>query len=77
MTSQATGDLATTIGGNVRAARRELGMTQLQFATAIGVDPGLVSKWERGAHSPSQLKLAAIVELTGKPVAFFYSEVAR
>lgn len=37
---------------NVKAARRELGMTQEQLAETMGVTVGAVSKWESGvSHS--------------------------
>jgi len=35
--------------GAVIGQRRRLGMTQAQFAVALGVDVGTVSRWERGA----------------------------
>lgn len=37
---------------NIKARRRELGMTQEQVASALGVTAPAVSKWEQGvSHS--------------------------
>ena len=36
----------------MREIREELGMTQVQFAVAIGVDPGTISRAERGLTEP-------------------------
>ena len=37
----------------MREIREELGMTQVQFAVAIGVDPGTISRAERGLTEPT------------------------
>jgi len=37
----------------MRQMREELGMTQVQFAIAIGVDPGTISRAERGVTEPT------------------------
>ncbi len=34
----------------------------------------LISKWERGAHRPSDTNLVALAELIGVDVAWFYTE---
>jgi transcriptional regulator with XRE-family HTH domain len=55
-----------TFGKNLRAARKDLGLTQEQVAERSGVQAGEVSRIERGKRDPrvSTLeKLAVAVEL--------------
>lgn len=40
---------------NVRRVRILAGMTQVEFAAALGVHPMTVSRWERGCKKPSKL----------------------
>ncbi len=72
MTSQATGDLATTVAENIRNARQAKGLTQRQLADAVGTDPGVVSKWERGKHTPGYPTLALLGVALEREVAWFY-----
>lgn len=52
---------------DVRTFRRELGMTQMEFATAIGgVSTSTVSHWENGHNKPSKLAAERIRRLVGK-----------
>lgn len=51
------------IGTQLRALRKECGMTQEQLAEALGVSVGAVSKWERGAAVPELELLTALAEL--------------
>lgn len=37
----------------LKAIREQLGMTQAEFAVAIGIDPSTVSRCERGMSEPS------------------------
>lgn len=52
----------------MRQIREELGMTQAEFAVAIGIDPSTVSRCERGLREPlfTILQLKKLCELTGK-----------
>lgn len=47
------------------AARMKLGLTQLEFAERLGVDPVTVSRWERGVSTPQgrgvRARLAALI----------------
>lgn len=36
----------------IHMARKALGLTQVEFAARIGVDPVTVSRWERGISTP-------------------------
>lgn len=46
----------------VRALRRELKMTQEEFAHELGITVGTVNRWENGRFRPSKLAKATIVE---------------
>jgi transcriptional regulator with XRE-family HTH domain len=74
MTSQAAGSIATRIGANIRVARDASDLTQRQLAEAIDVDAMLVSKWERGRHRPSDQNLQLVAEVTGRELAWFYTD---
>lgn len=41
----------------IKNFRKDVGMTQLEFALALGITPVTVSWWENGRHSPSILLL--------------------
>lgn len=48
---------------SIRNLRKRLGMTQPQFADAIGCTAQAVSYWERGTRQPRGLYAAAIRRL--------------
>ena len=52
----------------MKQIREELGMTQVEFAVAIGVNPITISRCERGVREPvfTILQLKKLCELTGK-----------
>ncbi len=52
----------------IKKIREELKMTQLEFANAIGVTPGSVSRWERGIHEPifTMFQMKRLCRLTGR-----------
>lgn len=72
MSSQGPGHIKSIIGANVKLAREELEWTQLQLASRIGVDPMVVSRWERGKNRPSDGYLAAAAIALGRPQAWFF-----
>lgn len=41
----------------VRAIRKELGLTQQEFASRLGVALPTISRWENQVHKPSRLAL--------------------
>ena len=41
----------------VRAVRKDLGLTQQEFATKLGVALPTISRWENRVHRPSPLAL--------------------
>ena len=42
------------LGGRITKARQTLGMTQVELARRLGVDPGTLGKWERGEKKPTK-----------------------
>lgn len=47
----------------IKTVRLELGLTQEELAHRLGVNKGMVSKWERGKSKPSISVQTAIEEL--------------
>jgi putative transcriptional regulator len=48
---------------DVKELRKRLGMTQKQFAEAIGVHVVTIIRWEKGSFNPSGLALEKIEQL--------------
>ena len=48
--------------------RKELGLTQAELGTMLGISGKAVSKWERGLSKPCDEHLAKLVDLLGLPV---------
>ncbi len=48
------------IGGRIRAARRQRGMTQDSLALAVGVSRSAVAQWETGRADPDSAHLQRI-----------------
>ncbi len=46
----------------VRVLRARMGMTQEEFAHALGLTVGTVNRWENGRFHPSKLARATITE---------------
>jgi len=46
----------------IRHIRQQLGMTQEEFAHALGITVGTVNRWENGRFRPSKLARATILE---------------
>lgn len=56
----------------VRQLRHQLGMTQEEFAHALGITVGTVNRWENRRFRPSKLARATIIEFArrhGVPLA--------
>ena len=51
----------------VRTMRKHVGMTQLEFANAIGCAPNSVSLWERDEVAPSRLMSRVLTDVFGRP----------
>lgn len=56
----------------IRQERLRLGMTQTEFARALGLKSNQpVSNWERGVWLPSGSSLSNLAQVTGKPAGYF------
>jgi len=53
------------IGQRISEGRRELGLSQAQFAERLNVTPQAVGKWERAESLPDIFMLGRIGELIG------------
>lgn len=55
-----------TIPHKIREIRLHLGMTQEQFAHALGITVTTVNRWENGHSQPSRMASAALFDLCEK-----------
>jgi transcriptional regulator with XRE-family HTH domain len=55
----------------IRAAVKESGFTQREFAKKIGISETAISRWHGGDRQPSITSLKKIANATGKPLNFF------
>src|SRR5499427_8482743 len=60
------------VGTKVRIRRVELGMSQTDLATALGVTFQQVQKYEKGANRIGASRLHAIAGVLGVPVSYFF-----
>jgi DNA-binding transcriptional regulator YiaG len=56
-----------TVAEQVKAARLNLGLEQVEFAGLLGVHPITVSRWERGHAMPSPWQRAIVNALRTSP----------
>lgn len=54
---------AKAIGGRIKQARENLGLSQHDLAIQLGTTAGAVGQWERGANSPSAMNMEKLPEL--------------
>ncbi|MBL3665638.1 helix-turn-helix transcriptional regulator [Streptomyces sp. M2CJ-2] len=64
-------------GASIRELRRARGMTQEEFAGAVGTSRFMVNRWEAGVHRPNLDSLKKIAEATGKPLIELVGEVSK
>lgn len=67
----------STIGINIKAAREEAKLSQLQVAVALGVSDKTISGYESNRISPPIDKLQKLADLFKKPVTYFLGEDVR
>lgn len=60
-------DQPSTLGERLRWLRKQRGLTQVDFASAIGCDQAMVSSWEVGRTAPSATALHAIARYHDVP----------
>ena len=66
--------MATSVARQIRKARKEMHLSQDRFAEALGVSRRSPARWESGSTRPHPRHLERIAEVTGRPVAWFFSE---
>jgi transcriptional regulator with XRE-family HTH domain len=54
-----------TVGEHLLKRRRDLGLTQVQVAKALGVKVGTITTWEKNRQEPCGDHLAGIVRFLG------------
>ena len=54
----------------IKELRKEKGLSQEELGYMIGTEGNLVSRWERGASSPSPYYLHKLSEVFDKPVEY-------
>lgn len=65
------------LAANIRTARKSLGLTQSQLATAIGVEQLAVSRWERAVSVPHPANLAALTINLDRDLAWLYTDHSK
>lgn len=66
--------LGVLLGRNIAERRIALGLTQAEFAERLGADTVTVSRFERGSHLPSLLRIERIADTLGVPLAELLSQ---
>jgi transcriptional regulator with XRE-family HTH domain len=70
-----TTDLAASVGDNIRTARKDAGLTQVQLAERVGVTSFMaISRWERGEHKPSDEFLLRLAAALDRDLPWFYTD---
>ncbi|MBQ3402189.1 MAG: helix-turn-helix transcriptional regulator [Synergistaceae bacterium] len=55
----------------IKELRKEKGLTQSDLAGQIGTEGNVISRWERGASTPSHYYMLKLSEALEKPVDYF------
>lgn len=63
------------VGTRIRLQRRLLGMTQQDFATALGLTFQQVQKYERGLNRIAASRLYDMARILGVDLAFFFEDM--
>ena len=62
------------LGKRVMSARKQVGLTQLELATAMRVDRTVVTKIEAGQRTVDSLELARLAKALRRPIGWFVRE---
>lgn len=62
------------IGGRIKKARKEKGLTIKELADKTKLSAGFVSKAERSVHIPSLTTLQRISNVLEVPLSYFFSD---
>ena len=69
--------MADSLSHKIRQARKEAGLTRERMAPMIGVTLRTLVRYETGETQRISVNaLVQIAEATGKPLSFFFEEVA-
>lgn len=66
-----------SLGERIRKAREDLGLSQLRFATALGIDRKTVGNWEAGRNQPRYGDLMLISSVTDVSLEWLAGELFR
>ena len=55
----------------IKELRREKGLSQSELGDLVGAEGNLVSRWERGASTPSHYYMVKLSEVFDKPLDYF------
>lgn len=55
----------------IKELRREKGLSQAELGDLVGAEGNLVSRWERGASTPSHYYMVKLSEVFDKPIDYF------
>lgn len=58
----------------LKVARQRSGLTKLQLADSVGVDPRAISGFEAGEYEPAEDTLSALVRALSYPIEFFTAD---
>jgi transcriptional regulator with XRE-family HTH domain len=64
------------VGARMKAARRERGLNQEEFASRLGVTFQQIQKYERGVNRVSASRLFKASQILSKPVDWFFADQA-
>ena len=61
-----------TLGARIKNARENIGMSQSELATAIGIKPssGVISNWERDLNKPDAEKIVKLCDILDISASF-------
>jgi Zn-dependent peptidase ImmA (M78 family)/transcriptional regulator with XRE-family HTH domain len=62
------------LGNRVMSARKDQGLTQVELATAIGVERTIITKIETGQRTVESAELARLAKVLRRPIAWFVSD---
>jgi len=65
--------MVTRIGANIRTAREARGLSQRQLGLLLKVDGAVISRWERGAVSPTMRYMIELARVCEHDLSWFYA----
>lgn len=65
-------ELNKKVGINLKKARKEAGLTQVDLAKRMNMSPMMISRYEVGLNSIPYKRIERIAEIVSKPVSYFF-----